>query len=92
MKQSVLSEAQKQSLSNHYAMGAVVGVCVGIQETFAFIPWEVWKDMKARYGRMYLTVEDMKEYQIKFNGNALFLNYINKNNSELYYWEQSIKR
>ena len=81
MQQSVLTDEQWKSLEEHYQMGAVVGICIGIKDVFAFIPWEVWKEMKALYGRKHLKIIDLEIYKVPFNGCCLFLENINKGTS-----------
>lgn len=74
MQQSVVTETQAEALDDYGRMGAMVGVCIGIKDTFAFIPWDIWKDMKEIYGRKYLTELDIQPYKVRFlNGHCLFL-------------------
>ncbi len=75
MKRNVLSSEQLKALKLHHKLGAVAGVCIGIKDLFYFIPFEVWENMKEIYGRQYLTSEDIGEYEVKFNGSVLFLDY-----------------
>lgn len=79
MKRNVLSSEQIKALRLHHKLGAVAGVCIGIKDLFYFIPFEVWEDMKKIYGRQYLKKEDIEEYEVKFNGSVLFLDYKSKN-------------
>jgi len=76
MKRSVLTDNQMDSLEHHLKLGALAGVCIGIKDKFFFIPWEVWRDMKAKYKRQYLTAEDIAEYRVRFTGAVMFLDYI----------------
>lgn len=76
MKRAVLTDEQMKALESHYELGAVVGVCCGIGEDFYFIPWEVWRDMKTIFNRQYVKREDIEKWRIRFNGQALFLDYI----------------
>ncbi|WP_312048000.1 Holliday junction resolvase RecU [Anaerotignum sp.] len=78
MKRDVLTAEQQKALESHMNLGAVAGVCVGLEDKFFFIPWKVWRDMKEYYGRKYITANDVEEYQVKFNGSVLFLDYMNK--------------
>ncbi len=78
MKRDVLTAEQQNALESHMSLGAVTGVCVGFEDKFYFIPWNVWRDMKEHYGRKYITANDVEEYQVKFNGSVLFLDYMNK--------------
>lgn len=73
---NVLTETQMRLLAKHRQYGAITGVCVNIQDDFFFVPFVVWEEMKQRYGRQYVTVEDIKEYQVKFDGAVHFLEHI----------------
>lgn len=75
MLQSVVTTTQAETLECWTAAGAKTGVCISIKEIFAFIPWEIWKNMKSIYGRKYITPTDAEKYQVKFNGSVLFLDY-----------------
>ena len=76
MNRNVLTQEQLDALEDHAGMGAVAAVCVGIRDSFFFIPWSVWRDMKEVYGRKYVTAEDLRTYRVKFNGAVLFLDYL----------------
>lgn len=78
MKRGVLTETQMEALEYHSDLGAVAGVCIGIQDKFFFIPWAIWWDMKAHYGRQYVTAEEVEPYRVKFNGSVLFLDYVHE--------------
>lgn len=83
MKRSVLTDTQMEALEQHRQLGAVTGVCIGIQDKFFFIPWEVWQDMKKIYGRQYITAGDIEPYRVKFTGAVMFLDYANGENEFL---------
>jgi len=76
IKRSVLTDEQMKALETHLVLGAMAAVCVGIQDDFFFIPWEIWRDMKQLYKRQYLISEDIKKYKVRFNGSVLFMDYI----------------
>lgn len=78
MKRDVLTVEQQKDLERHMNLGAVAAVCIGIEDKFFFIPWEIWRDMKEHYGRKYVTANDVEKYRIRFNGAVLFLDYMNK--------------
>lgn len=85
MKRDVLTEEQRNALERHAARGAVAAVCAGIGDKFFFVPWSVWRDMKARFGRKYVTAADVEPWRVRFNGAVLFLDYIHErsgNNAE----------
>ena len=73
IKQSVISDRQKESLDLYHQLKAHVGVCVGIKTTYAFIPWTVWTEMKTIYGRKYMTEDEIKEYEVWTPGYIDFL-------------------
>lgn len=75
IQKSVLSEAQETFLKSHYEKGALAGVCVGIHNTYAFIPWNVWEEMKERYGRKYLTEQELGPFKVNTPGMIRFLDY-----------------
>ena len=83
--QSVLTQEQWDSLEAHWTMGAVAGVCVGIGNTFAMVPWSVWRDMKQLYGRKYMNKQDLEPFRVKFNGFVMFLNYLQPENEHYLY-------
>ena len=82
IKQDVITQTQWQSLDDYAALGACAGVCVGIGSVNAFVPWEVWRNMKLIYGRKYMTVEDIEPFRVQYNGSILFLDYVNKENAK----------
>lgn len=73
MKASVLTQQQAECLEKHYQLKAVTGVVIGIKDRFFFIPWRVWRVMRELYDRAYIKPEDIKQYEVEFNGNINFL-------------------
>ena len=71
--QNVLTGEQWDSLEQHWKAGAKAGVCAGIGDVYAFIPWPVWRSMQEIYGRKYMTAEDLEPYRVRFNGACMFL-------------------
>ena len=61
----VVLEHQRQHLEEHHQMNglAFVMVSFGLQRFFR-IPWTVWRDMKAIYGRKYLKPDEIEEYEV----------------------------
>ena len=78
MKRDVLTPEQQDALERHAARGAVAAVCAGINDKFFFVPWSVWRDMKTRFGRKYVTAADVEPWRVRFNGAVLFLDYIHE--------------
>ena len=72
LQRSVVSEEQEKQLDRHAALGAdcFVMVSFGFRQFFK-IPWEVFRDMKERYGRKYITPEDVQEYKVRYIGGTL---------------------
>ena len=77
MFQSVLTSEQSQWLDEQNAMGAVTYVCINIKNKFYTLPWFIWKNMKEKYGRKYITPEDIYMYEVIFDGSVRFLEYKN---------------
>lgn len=73
LAQTVLTAEQWDSLEQHWKAGAKAGVCAGIGNVYAFIPWPVWRSMQEIYGHKYMTAEDLEPYRVKFNGACMFL-------------------
>lgn len=73
LAQTVLTGEQWDSLEQHWKAGAKAGVCAGIGNVYAFIPWPVWRSMQEIYGHKYMTAEDLEPYRVKFNGACMFL-------------------
>lgn len=72
IQQSVLLEQQAEALERHRKLGAQCFVLVSFDfQSFFKIPWEVWRDMKERYGRKYLTPADMPEYEVRLSRGML---------------------
>lgn len=67
-----LTDKQMENLLGHYEMGArcFVLLCFGLTH-FYRVPWEVWDDMKAIYGRQYVTEEDLTQYRIPYEGGII---------------------
>lgn len=75
MKRAVLTDAQMEALESHARSGAAAGVCAGIRDTCFFVPWNLWRDMKEHYGRLYVTAADLEPFRVRFTGAVLFLDY-----------------
>lgn len=78
MKRDILTQEQQDALERHAQRGAIAAVCVGIGNDFFFVPWEIWRDMKAHFGRKYITAIDLAQWQVRFNGSVLFLDYVHE--------------
>lgn len=71
---SRLTDEQIEKLSTHHALGAAACVLVsfGLQD-FYRIPWEVWRDMKAIYGRKHMKQPDCEPYRVQYIAGVLKL-------------------
>ncbi len=77
MRRDVLTQKQMDALEFHQKLGGLAAVCVGMQDQFFFLPWEFWRSMKEKFGRQYVTAEDMAQWRVKFDGAVRFLEYTN---------------
>lgn len=77
IKRAVVTKTQMETLDKHDECGALAAVCVGIQDSFFFVPWWWWRDMKQYAGRLYVTAADLERFRVRFNGSVLFLDYKN---------------
>lgn len=66
MKQEAVLPQQVEALDRHARLGAVCFILVafGLNDCYR-VPWEAWKDMKDRYGRKYVTPDDLQEYKVR---------------------------
>lgn len=80
IKQNVVTQVQAEALERHRRLGAECYVMVSFNfQRYYKIPWEVWQEMKERYGRKYIMPEDIPEYNIKlYRGMVDFLRFKNK--------------
>ena len=78
-----LTPTQTAALEEYHNRGAVAAVCVGIGNQSFMIPWNLFRHMKERFGRHYITAEDVIEYRVKANMVVLFLDYDNSHMGSL---------
>lgn len=65
MQESVITQTQRQNLNDFYRMGAQCFVMVSMEfEKFYRVPWEVFGDMKPRFGRKYMTEKELEPYRL----------------------------
>lgn len=77
-----LTDKQIDMLERYEHMGASCFILVSFElERFYRIPWPVWRDMKATYGRKYIKETELADHRVKQTGGILhFL--INKKANE----------
>ena len=62
-----LTEDQIERMESHYDLGAVCFVLSSFDLRFFFrIPWGIWRDMKAIYGRKYITLAECTQYRVPY--------------------------
>jgi len=72
--QDRVSNAQATYLEQAEALGARCYVIVGFRSGKVYkIAWPVWRDMKVRFGRKYVTEQDLKQNEIAGSWNSLLL-------------------
>lgn len=71
-ERSRLTDDQMKDLRGHQEMGArcFVLLCFGLTH-FYRVPWGVWDNMRAIYGRQYVTEEDLVKYRIPYEGGVI---------------------
>jgi len=69
-----LTQEQIDSLTEHHSLGAAAFIMVsfGLQD-FYRVPWEVWRDMKATYGRKYMKQDELEPYRVQYLSGVLKL-------------------
>lgn len=79
IKRSVITDHQAACLDAHQELGALTGVCCMIKRTAAFVPWNVWKNMRQIYGRQYILEKELINFQVPTPGYIDFLYHHQKN-------------
>lgn len=79
IQRNALTGEQMDWLEQQHQMGALAFVCVQISEEFFSVPWELWRDMKQKFGKKFLMPGDIRDYQVKFDGKLRFLDFITGN-------------
>lgn len=69
IERSRITGEQTDGLETHNKLGA----CAFVLVSFAFqnyfrIPWSIWRDMKQRFGRLYIKPEELGEYRVEYTG------------------------
>lgn len=72
IRKEVISPEQEKRLNNHLSLGAECFVLLSFGFVKFFkVPWDVFRDMKQYYGRKYVVPQDLKKFEIKYNGRIL---------------------
>lgn len=69
---SRLTGDQMDDLRDHQQLGALcfVLLCFGFDH-FYRVPWKVWENMKAIYGRQYVTEKDVQQFRIPYTSGVI---------------------
>lgn len=62
--QSAITKTQWEILDDHDRLGSLCYIAVSIENRYFWIPWNVWKEMKQRFGRKYLKPDDIVNYEV----------------------------
>lgn len=69
LEQRAVTGEQTKALDLHAKLGGACFVLVSFgMQRFFMVPWEIFREMKAHYGRKYITPTDVKEYEVPFTG------------------------
>lgn len=74
MMQSRVEKNQADYLDSRQALGARCFVIAGFSSGEVYrVPWDVWKNMKAHFGRKYVTEEALAKYRVGASWNNVLL-------------------
>ena len=74
IKYDRLTKEQVEKLDTHHNLGAVAFVLVSFGlEGFYRIPWKTWRDMKAIYGRKYITRQEAERFRVPYMAGVIKL-------------------
>lgn len=76
MDQSRVLRNQEDYMNRKTRLGARCFVIAGFSTGYVYcIPWEVWFNMKAHFGRKYVTEDDLEKYRVQeaWNGTLYLL-------------------
>lgn len=73
IRKNVITDNQAEVLDKHFKFGAIAGVCVGIQDRYFFVPWDIWRNMKEIIGKQSARAEDLKEWEVPWRKGVMFL-------------------
>lgn len=74
MNQDRVTLDQAKAFDKYQKLGALCFVIAGFGSGGVFrIPWDVWIGMKEKYGRKYVTPEDLEEYLVRIGSKGQLL-------------------
>lgn len=73
LQQSVITPEQRERLDYHAGLGALCFVVISFDfKKYYRIPWYVFRDLKGRYGRKYIGIDDdISQYEIFYKNGIL---------------------
>lgn len=72
ISQDRVTSEQTATLDQYQAAGALCYVLVSLRmQRFFLVPWADWKNMKQRYGRKYITLEELRQFERRFDGQKI---------------------
>jgi len=73
IEQSAVTEQQAKRFDQHFKLGAKCFILVSFSlDSFCVIPWEVWREMKERYGRKYIKCSEAEIIgRVPFTGSRI---------------------
>lgn len=64
-----VTKEQRAALEKHWVLGARVFVLVSFRlSKFYRIPWDIWREMQALYGRKYMIESELSAFEIPIAG------------------------
>lgn len=81
IRQGELTAEQEKDLRFHHKLGAKAFVAVSARLRGCYVvPWEIWENMKLRYGRKYMTLGELEEFRVpELGGIPLIFGKVNQN-------------
>ncbi|OPZ65914.1 MAG: Holliday junction-specific endonuclease [Firmicutes bacterium ADurb.Bin506] len=72
--QSRVTREQAERFDKYHSMGAECFVVAGLGNGNCYrVPWEVWRDMKGRFGHKHATAEELEPYQLSIGRSGVLL-------------------
>jgi recombination protein U len=72
--QSRVYPNQAAALERYAELGAKCYVLAGYADGSVYrVPWEVWREMKERFGRKYVTAADLKRYRVRLEDGIYYI-------------------
>lgn len=79
LQSTAVTEAQWEYLTRATELGAWCYILGGFRSGNAYkIPWHVWRGMKDRFGRKYVTEADLEEFKINISSTGLLMIFTDK--------------